>query len=157
MRRLELEKEKLAQEEREKEQEKRFKLEEKKLQAELEVKKLEIDRLRPTHESFDVTKHIRLVLPIQEADADKYFLHFEKIAENLKWPKESWTILLQSVLVGKARDVYTQLTLKQASRYEEVKQLIMKGYELVPEAYRQNFRNCCKESNQTYMEFARTK
>ena len=33
----------------------------------------------------------------------------------------------------------------------------MKGYELVPEAYRQKFRNCEKQSNQTFVEFARTK
>ena len=37
---------------------------------------------------FDVTKHIRLVPPFQEKEVDKYFLHFEKVAENLKWPKE---------------------------------------------------------------------
>ena len=52
---------------------------------------------------FDVTKHIRLVPLFQEKEVDKYFLHFEKVAENLKWPKEHWTLLLQSVIIGKAR------------------------------------------------------
>ena len=33
----------------------------------------------------------------------------------------------------------------------------MKCYELVPEGYRQKFRNCEKQSNQTFVEFARTK
>ena len=47
---------------------------------------------------FDVTKHSRLVPPFQEKEVDKYFLHFEKVAENLKWPKEHWTLLLQSVV-----------------------------------------------------------
>ena len=46
---------------------------------------------------FDVTKHIRLVPPFQEKEVDKYFLDFEKVAENLKWPKEHWILLLQSV------------------------------------------------------------
>ena len=59
---------------------------------------------------FDITKHIRLVPPFQEKEVDKYFLHFEKVAENLKWPKEHWTLLLQSVIIGKAREIYTQLT-----------------------------------------------
>ena len=36
---------------------------------------------------------------------DKYFLHFEKVAENFKWPKEHWTLLLQSVVIGKAREI----------------------------------------------------
>ena len=47
---------------------------------------------------FDVTKHIKLVPPFQEKKVDKYFLHFKKVAENLKWPKEHWTLLLQSVI-----------------------------------------------------------
>ena len=107
--------------------------------------------------NFDVTKHIRLVPPFQEKEVDKYFLHFEKVAENLNWPKEHWTLLLQSVLIGKAREIYTQLAVEQSHHYETVKELILKGYELVPEAYRQKFRNCKKDSNQTYVEFARNK
>ena len=39
--------------------------------------------------NFDVTKHIRLVPPFQEKEVYKYFLHFEKVAENLNWPKDS--------------------------------------------------------------------
>ena len=66
-------------------------------------------------------------------------------------------MLLQSVLLGKAREIYTQLTVEQASSYDTVKELILKGYELVPEAYRQKFRNCVRKSNQTHVEFARTK
>ena len=110
-----------------------------------------------TEYNFDVTKHIRLVPPFQEKEVDKYFLHFEKVAENLNWPKEHWTLLLQSVLIGKAREIYTQLGIEQSHHYETVKELILKGYELVPEAYRQTFRNCKKDSNQTHVEFARSK
>ena len=105
--------------------------------------------------TFDVTKHIKLVPPCQEKEVDKYFLHFEKVAENLNWPKEHWTLLLQSVLIGKAREIYTQLGVERSRHYETVKKLILKGYELVPEAYRQKFRNCKKDSNQTHVEFAR--
>ena len=107
--------------------------------------------------NFDVTKHIRLVPLFQEKEVDKYFLHFEKVAENLNWPKEHWTLLLQSVLIGKAREIYIQLGVEQSRHYEIVKELILKGYELVPEAYRQKFRNCKKDSNQTHVEFARSK
>ena len=85
--------------------------------------------------NFDVTKYIRLVPPFQEKEVDKYFLHFEKVAENLNWPKEHWTLHLQSVLIGKAREIYTQLAVEQSHHYETVKELILKGYELVPEAY----------------------
>ena len=107
--------------------------------------------------NFDVTKHIRLVPPFQEKEVDKYFLHFETVAENLTWPKEHWTLLLQSVLIGRAREIYIQLGVEQSHHYETVKELILKGYELVPEAYRQKFRKCKKDSNQTHVEFARSK
>ena len=56
---------------------------------------------------FDVTKHIRLIPPFQKKEVDKYFLHFEKVAKNLKGPREHWTLLLQSVVIGKAREIYT--------------------------------------------------
>ena len=58
---------------------------------------------------FDVSKHIKLVLPFQEREVDKYFLHFEKIAMSLGWPREVWMLLLQSVLVGKAREIYSAM------------------------------------------------
>ena len=147
----------IEREEREKERE--IEIRKLEMQTELELKKLETES-RSRHSdsgSFDVTKFIRLVPPFQEKDVDQYFLHFEKIAENLKWPKEFWCLLLQSVFVGKAREIYSQLSVVQASDYDLVKGLILNGYELVPEAYRQKFRNCQKESNQTFVEFARKK
>ena len=55
---------------------------------------------------FDATKHIRLVPKFQEKEVDKYVMHFKKVATNLKWPKETWTVLLQSEFVGKAREIY---------------------------------------------------
>ena len=66
-------------------------------------------------------------------------------------------MLLQSVIIGKAREIYTQLTVEQSSSYDTVKELILKAYELVPEGYRQKYRNCKKENEQTHVEFARTK
>ena len=155
-------KEKLLFQEKEKENERLLQEKEQERQYNLRMKELEMQdkvKTKPldlgTH--FDVTKHIRLVPPFQEKEVDKYFLHFEKVAENLKWPKEHWTLLLQSVVIGKAREIYTQLSLEQSSDYDKVKEHVLKAYELVPEAYRQKFRNCRKEHEQTHVEFARTK
>ena len=68
-----------------------------------------------------------------------------------------WTLLLQSVIIGKAQEIFSQLTVEQSSNYDTVKELILKAYALVPEAYRQKFRNRKKENEQTLVEFARTK
>ena len=106
---------------------------------------------------FDPARNIRLVPPFQEKEVDKYFAHFEKVADSLNWPKESWVLLLQSVLVGKAQEIYGSLSVEQSSNYEHVKEAILKAYELVPEAYRQKFRNYLKYDSKTHVEFAREK
>ena len=148
----------------EKERQERLEREKMALEHEREMKKLELQQklgsdpcVEKSSVKFDVTKHIKFVPPFQQTDVDKYFLHFEKVAGNLKWPKEYWVMLLQSVLVGKAREIYIQLDVEQAANYDNVKELILKGYELVPEAYRQKFRSFEKLGCQTYVEFARGK
>ena len=104
---------------------------------------------------FDPARNIRLVPPFQEKEVDKYFAHFEKVADSLNWPKESWVLLLQSVLVGKAQEIYGSLSVEQSSNYEHVKEAILKAYELVPEAYTQKFRNYLKYDSKTHVKFAR--
>ena len=113
------------------------------LQGKSKPKSLSLDSIK----IFDVTKHMRLVPLFQEKEIDKYFLHLEKVAENLKWPREHWTLLLQSVVIGKAREIYTQLSLEQSSDIGKVNKLILKAY---PEAYRQKFRDCRKKTDQTH-------
>ena len=58
-------------------------------------------------------------------------------------------MLLQSVLVGKAIEIDIQLDVEQAANYDNVKELILKGYELVPEGYCQKFRSFEKLGCQT--------
>ena len=38
--------------------------------------------------TFDVGRHVHFVPPFQETEVDKYFMHFERNAGNLKWPKD---------------------------------------------------------------------
>ena len=66
-----------------------------KIENELQIKQLEFENQKIKQElelearaksktEYDVTKSIRLVPKFQEKDVDKCFIHFEKIAENLK-------------------------------------------------------------------------
>ena len=136
------------------EREKRMKVE-----AELELARIghgsTAGRVQGGH--FDPSKHIRLIPPFQDKQIDKYFQHFENVAERLNWPSDLRTLLLQSVLTGKAQEVYSSLPVEQSSDYAIVKTAILKAYEQVPEAYRQKFRNKHKKENQTYIEFAHDK
>ncbi|XP_052471859.1 uncharacterized protein LOC128028630 isoform X2 [Carassius gibelio] len=98
-----------------------------------------------------------MVPPFCEKDVEKYFCHFERVAASLKWPENVWSLLLQCVITGKAQEVYASLSIEDSADYTIVKAAILKAYELVPEAYRQRFRQYTKLSNQTYVEFAREK
>ena len=112
---------------------------EKELVTQLKLKELELrsastvtieETERAVASSFDISKHIQFVPTFSETKVDKYFLHFEKVACSLKWPEESWTLLLQSTLVRKARMAYFALS---------------------------KFRSNIKRKGQTYVEFARDK
>ena len=92
-----------------------------------------------------------------EEEVGKFFVTFEKVASQLKWPKEQWAIMLQVVLIGKAQIAYSALSADDSSDYEKVRKAVLRAYELVPEAYRQKFRNLRKDDRQSYMEFARQK
>ncbi len=106
---------------------------------------------------FDVHRNMRLVPPFSEKEVDKYFYHFERVALSMKWPKSFWTLLLQCVFTGKAREVYSALSLEQSGEYDVVKYAVLHAYELVPEAYRQKCRNLTKVDECTHVQFAREK
>ena len=142
--------------ERERERERQIQEREKERQFELEKLKLQQSN-HPIGQSFDVIKNFQAVPSFQEDDVDMFFLHFEKLATNLNWPKDHWTILLQKAFVGKAREIFAQLSVEQSQKYEYVKDVVLRGYQLNPEAYRQKFRNCQRDISQTFVEFARVK
>lgn len=65
--------------------------------------------------------------------------------------------MLQCKLTGKAQEVCAALSVEDSINYEVVKGAILHVYELVPEAYRQRFREFRKPASQTFVEFAREK
>ncbi|KAJ8049650.1 hypothetical protein HOLleu_02488 [Holothuria leucospilota] len=119
-------------EEREMQKEK----EEREMQKEKEEREMQKEK-RDTG-GFDVSKHVKFVPKFQEDNVEKFFNHFEKLGEQLKWPRDKWSILIQSNFTGKAQEVYSALSIEDSMDYDKVKKAILQAYELVPEAYRQN-------------------
>ena len=139
----------------------RNKMELEKIKIQQETRLREVDLTirgrKESHDSFEVTKQARLVPKFEEANVDEYFAHFERTALNLGWPKECWSMLLQTVLTGKAQRAYATLPTENCADYDLVKAAVLKSFELVPEAYRQKFRTQRKTENQSYVEFLREK
>jgi len=137
---------------------------------ELELKRLEMEQACRLKEmelksrergltdtsDFDVSRNIRMVPQFREQEVDKFFALFERVANNMKWPKTFWPMLLQCVFVGKAQEAFSSLSVEESLDYDQVKVSVLRVYELVPEAYRQKFRNL-RKTNETYVEFAREK
>ena len=137
----------------------KMELEKAKIQQETRLREgdLAISRREGSHDSFEVTKQARLVSKFDEVNVDEYFAHFERTALNLGWPKKCWSMLLQTVLTGKAQRAYATLPTENCADYDLVKAAVLKSFELVPEAYKQKFRTQRKTENQSYVEFLREK
>ena len=45
--------------------------------------------------AFDPARNIRLVPLFQEKEVDKYFDHFEKVADSLNCTKKSWVLIAE--------------------------------------------------------------
>ena len=59
-----------------------------------------------------------------------YFKNFELLSEKLKWPAHLHTVLLSTVLHGKALSVFNTLPTESQSDYSIVKAAILKAFEL---------------------------
>ncbi|XP_034097045.1 uncharacterized protein LOC117563027 [Gymnodraco acuticeps] len=162
---------------KDREQDRQFQLEIRKIEADKEVRirirQMELDselrasgvvgNLResfslPSHPpAFNVGKNVALVPVFREAEVDAYFGAFERMAAALQWPADAWALLVQCKLHGRAQEAVAALSLEDSLSYDLVKRAILRVYELVPEAYRQKFRNHRKGANQTHVEYAREK
>ncbi|KAJ8044158.1 hypothetical protein HOLleu_11541 [Holothuria leucospilota] len=147
LKRLEIE---MNKEIRLKEMEREREREEREMQKEKEEREMQVQREKEAREHEFRLKQLEL----GEDNVEKFFNHFEKLGEQLKWPRDKWSILIQSNFTGKAQEVYSALSIEDSMDYDKVKKAILQAYELVPEAYRQKFRKYRKADTQTYVEFA---
>lgn len=89
----------------------------------------------------DISNMVKLIPRFNERDPDVFFSLFEGVADDRGWSDSEKTLLLQTVLVGKAQDAVVALSLPDRKSYVKVKEAVLKIYELVPEAYRLRFRS----------------
>ncbi|XP_069156680.1 uncharacterized protein [Procambarus clarkii] len=143
--------------------EKEMAMREKEIVKEMEMKRLELEREKEKNvkgkkrRRKEKERNIKVVPKFNEKEVSKFFAAFEKVAASLDWPKENWTIMIQSVLTGKAQIAYFTLSLDDSSDYDAVKKVVLMAYQLVPEAYRQKFWNLKKTLEHTFTKFANIK
>ena len=78
----------------------------------------------------------------------------EQIAMQQKWAKEVWATQIAGLLSGKAMAEYAALTPEDSTDYDEVKEAILRRYEINEETYHQRFRQDRKKGEESYREYA---
>ncbi|KAJ8046698.1 hypothetical protein HOLleu_05463 [Holothuria leucospilota] len=87
----------------------------------------------PTDNTFEL-KRLEMEMNKEEDNVEKFFNHFEKLGEQLKWPRDKWSILIQSNFTGKAQEVYSALSIEDSMDYDK------------------EFKRCVNDDIKTYLE-----
>ena len=105
----------------------------------LKIRKLQLASATPIPTTicteFDVSKQIHLLPHSRWLKLIRTSYISKKITSSLEWLRNIWTLLRQSLLLGKAQEVYSALLVDHSSDYDVLKSAICKTYKLVPEAY----------------------
>ncbi|XP_076053569.1 uncharacterized protein LOC143032587 [Oratosquilla oratoria] len=124
---------------------------------ELQLETLRREQTRADTPVFRLESQLASVPKFNEDEPDRFFALFEKMAHLNGWPLDRWTQLVYRSFTGKALDVFSALSEEQVKDYYMVKSTVLTSYQLVPEAYRQQFRNLKKGGKETYVEYFRRK
>ena len=116
-------------------------------QIELERLKANNNNRNASRETLGANEKVRMARPIielpcfdEESDKiDSYLRHFERVASYEGWDIASYPIYLNTLLTGKAREVYCRLPLALANDYRYLKKALLAKYQLTVDDYRRKF------------------
>ena len=116
-------------------------------QIELERMKANNNNRNASYETLGANQKSRMARPIielpcfdEETDKIDYYLkHFERVASYEGWDIASYPMYLNTLLTGKAREVYCRLPLALANDYRYLKKALLAKYQLTVDDYRRKF------------------
>lgn len=97
-------------------------------------------------------REARLQKLTETDDIEHFLTMFERVANAYKWPDDVWVLKLAPLLTGKAQAAYANMDSAKSKEFKEVKQAILKRYNINEETYRQRFRNTKKKPDESYVE-----
>lgn len=86
-------------------------------------------------------------------DIDSFIRTFEKICQLNSIPREIWANKLAPLLTGKAKAIYSNMSLNDCRSYERIKEVLLERFMLSPEAYRKKFRTWERSPKESYTEW----
>ena len=82
---------------------------------------------------------------------DSYLGRFERFAESQKWRREDWAMYFSALLKGRALDVYSMMPTEYANDYDQLKDALLKRYQLSADGFKKRFRSAKPEAGETPM------
>lgn len=162
---LQMEKERAAREHDEREharliEEKRHqqKLEELELDHKLQLERSHMKPSVVTKEEKETSQVIKgpKLPPFEDSkdNIDAYIQRFEIYATTQKWNKDTWGTHLSALLKGKALDVFARLSPETALDFNELKNALLKRFDMTEDGFRKKFRFSKPDGSETFMQFS---
>ena len=121
---------------------------------ELEVLRLRRNRQQDQQNERSNTKTPKLPSFVEGKDEiDNFIRRFERYALANGCAEENWAISLGALLTGKALEAYTRLSEEDASNYVELKNALLKRYNLTAKGYHGKFRKGRPETEESIDQF----
>ena len=119
--------------------------------AEIRIQIAQLQASQPPVTTFRVDSAAKL-LPklINEHEIETYILTFEKIAALNKWPKDSYSAILQTQLKGKCLKVFSELSDADCQNWDKLKPALTAAFEISAEQHREKFRALIKTTGESF-------
>ncbi|KAJ8401836.1 hypothetical protein AAFF_G00378070 [Aldrovandia affinis] len=88
----------------------------------------------------------------QGEDMENDLLRFERMAKTWVWPEGQWACRLVPLLTGKALEAYTAMDEERSDVYRDLKEALLRKFDITPEIYRLQFRSITAPPGETPRE-----
>ena len=97
---------------------------------------------------------VKLSKLTESEDIEAYLTTFERMMVAYEVERNRWAFLLAPRLTGRAQQAYAAMRTEDAGKYDELKTVILRRYDINEETYRQRFRSAKLEKGETPRELA---
>ena len=121
-----------------------------------ELEKLRLEGSKHSNEDTQGSKARTPKLPNFVDDRDNidfYLERFERFAKVQKWNVTDWATNLSALLSGKALEVYSRLSSRDAVDYAKLKDALLRRYQFTEEGFRTRFRDGIPETGESPEQF----
>ncbi|XP_065939102.1 uncharacterized protein [Magallana gigas] len=134
------------------------KLEELELDHKLQLERSHMNPSVVTKEEKETSQVIKgpKLPPFEDSkdNIDAYIQRFEIYATTQKWNKDTWGTHLSALLKGKALDVFARLSPETALDFNELKNALLKRFDMTEDGFRKKFRFSKPDGSETFMQFS---